>query len=251
MDPKESKYADDGMADAKYAEGKAEGKQDKDEGWKQEMERLGIPLTDEASRFSTGGGGCLAAEASGLPRWTRARRLANVPIEDGHEVKHFECIQSESSCAYCLVKTLSVAIYGKVKQAALVEDRGGGRYVANLAKMCAIKVISKAILQRGELAEDPRAEVATMQELAHAAGDRSGSEFVCHVIEALEDTKYYYVVMPFCNGGELFKQVELNGRLPVQEVRRYMRQVLRGVSSDDLILVYSPLAYFRIEFYSP
>jgi hypothetical protein len=240
MDSKDSKMDDSG---AKYdhdvkEDFRAEEKHS-DEGLtaeqKEEMARLGIPLTDEVSRFSAGAGGDAGAGGIGVghatelaPRWTRARKLDNVPIECGGSVRQFKCIQSESGRSYCLVKTLNKAIYGKIKQAVLVEDKGGGRYVANPAALCAVKVISKEILSRGELAEDPRGEVATMQQLAAATGDLSGRQFICTVVEALEDADYYYVVMPFCDGGELFNKVQLNGTLPQTEVRMYMRQILQG-----------------------
>lgn len=103
----------------------------------------------------------------------------------------------------------------------------------------AIKKLRKRVFQpmieRG-CQENPYSEISLMQAVAD-------NEHVLGCVEALEDDKYLYIVMPYLNGGELFYAIHPSdsgqstyvthaGRaaLPEAQARVYFRQILECVN---------------------
>jgi hypothetical protein len=77
------------------------------------------------------------------------------------------CLFSGSGHVYEFVRTLRKCIYGKVKHAVELRplpDRSGVFTRTNIE--VAIKVMSKAIIERGNLQENPLVEIATQQYLS-------------------------------------------------------------------------------------
>ncbi|CAM9223909.1 unnamed protein product [Sphacelaria rigidula] len=78
---------------------------------------------------------------------------------------------------------------------------------------------------QGRSNEEPLKEVSVMQHLT-----RSGIHpNIISCTEVLHDSSSIYVVMPFCEGGELFDHVTARNRLKEAEARPLFRQVLEGV----------------------
>lgn len=50
-------------------------------------------------------------------------------------------------------------------------------------------------------------------------------------LDVLSDDTELYLVMPFCNGGELFDVLEERKSFPESEARFWMKQILRGVET--------------------
>lgn len=48
------------------------------------------------------------------------------------------------------------------------------------------------------------------------------------MLDLLEDGERLYMVLEYLNGGELFDQVEQRQRVPEDEARRYIWQVVQG-----------------------
>lgn len=73
--------------------------------------------------------------------------------------------------------------------------------------LVAVKELRKAVftpfLQNGG-PENPYKEIAAMQQIAD-------NRHVLGCIEALEDDKYLYIIMPFCDGGDLFDIIHERG----------------------------------------
>ncbi|ETW00835.1 CAMK protein kinase [Aphanomyces invadans] len=136
------------------------------------------------------------------------------------------CLFSGSGHVYEFVRTLRKCIYGKVKHAVQlrVHPNGNGTFVRTNVEV-AIKVMSKAIIEQGNLQENPLVELATQQYLS-----TPGHPHVLTLVECLHDPEFIYAVLPFCRGGELFSLVETGGAMDEDECRHWFGQVLRGVA---------------------
>ncbi|CAK4742938.1 unnamed protein product [Aphanomyces euteiches] len=132
------------------------------------------------------------------------------------------CLFSGSGHVYEFVRTLRKCIYGKVKHAVQLKlhPNGNGTFVRTNVEV-AIKVMSKSIIQRGNLQENPLVELATQQYLSTPGHPN---------IECLHDPEFIYAILPFCRGGELFSLVETGGALDEDECRYWFNQVVRGLS---------------------
>ncbi|KAF0737509.1 hypothetical protein Ae201684P_006522 [Aphanomyces euteiches] len=136
------------------------------------------------------------------------------------------CLFSGSGHVYEFVRTLRKCIYGKVKHAVQLKlhPNGNGTFVRTNVEV-AIKVMSKSIIQHGNLQENPLVELATQQYLS-----TPGHPNVLTLIECLHDPEFIYAILPFCRGGELFSLVETGGALDEDECRYWFNQVVRGLS---------------------
>jgi serine/threonine protein kinase len=56
-----------------------------------------------------------------------------------------------------------------------------------------------------------------------------GSQHVLDIIEIVEDNTSFYVIMPKCNGGELFEFLATETEVPEAECKRIIREVLTAV----------------------
>lgn len=115
----------------------------------------------------------------------------------------------------------------------------------------------QAIIEEGNLQENPLVELAAQQYLSHPGHENvltlvrcerlpfsccksfsdlyaSCSSILCASsqiqIECLHDSDFIYAVLPFCNGGELFSVVESGGAMDERECRHWFTQVLAGLS---------------------
>lgn len=103
---------------------------------------------------------------------------------------------------------------------------------------CAIKEMGwKQIHEaRGQRADDPIQEANAMQYAQHrfqSGGEDANdvSENVTKPLDILSDEICLFIVLPFCNGGELFDRLANNGLFTEGEARLYIRQVLNGIAA--------------------
>lgn len=89
-------------------------------------------------------------------------KVENVRVKG---VGYVACLVSESGRVYELIRTLRNCIYGKVKHGVLLEVENDGVYVRTQLQV-AMKIMSKEIIDRGELMENPMIELAAQQKLA-------------------------------------------------------------------------------------
>ena len=137
-----------------------------------------------------------------------------------------DCLVSlASNAVYGLIRTLRPAIYGKVKLGMTLEQRGAdGSYHMVTDKPVAVKIIRKDKLG-GRSQEDPLKEIAVMQHLSDP-----GHPNVMGLVEVLEDPECIYLVLPFCDGGEICQWFERSRYMLREEVARgFFLQILSGL----------------------
>jgi len=74
--------------------------------------------------------------------------------------------------------------------------------------------------------EDPLKEIAAMQLVK-----QYGHGKVMDILDVMTDDNYLYLFMPYCNGGELFNQLQQSGRFSEPLARYFFKQVINGLSS--------------------
>jgi len=87
-----------------------------------------------------------------------------------------------------------------------------------------IKVRAKKPDKSGERAW--REVMAQLHGMQHQAGE---SAHVLTILEILEDDKCFFVVMPMCEGGELFNFLVTEAEVPESECKRIIREILQAV----------------------
>lgn len=133
---------------------------------------------------------------------------------------------------YFTEKKLRDCIYGVVFMGCRVEISGSEMKRVAGAERVAIKKIEKRKLEekRGrQSAENPMSEIACM----HYLRECGGHPHVLTYIEVAETERDIYLVLPFCNGGELFDVVDAQrqfGGLSLEVVRTIFRQLVQGVA---------------------
>ncbi|GAB5354603.1 hypothetical protein AAMO2058_000133200 [Amorphochlora amoebiformis] len=90
---------------------------------------------------------------------------------------------------------------------------------------CAVKKIAKSRFMKGasrqkKYLEVFRHEIKVMKKMDHPN--------VIHFYEAFEDSKFLYLSMELCSGGELFKHIE-NGKLSEKRAAQILFQLLKGL----------------------
>jgi len=130
-----------------------------------------------------------------------------------------------TNAVYGLIRTLRPAIYGKVKLGMTLEARGpDGSYHMVTDRPVAVKIIRKEKLG-GRSQEDPLKEIAVMQFLSEP-----GHPNVMGLVEVLEDEECIYLVLPFCDGGEICQWFERSRYMLREEVARgFFLQILSGL----------------------
>jgi serine/threonine protein kinase len=190
-----------------------------------------------------GGGGGQGAEAGPppppmvvqperlpAPRLTPAVRRMYEVEDDRGRASPLTCVASlQTRAVYGLIRTVRPAIYGKVKvgvQLELRQDTGAYRVCTD--RPVAVKIIQKAKLG-GALTEDPLKEISIMQHLAEGEGGMHPN--VMGLIEVVEDEEYIYMILPYCDGGELCQWFE-RSRFNLHEdlARRFFVQMLEGTA---------------------
>lgn len=151
-----------------------------------------------------------------------------------------------------LGQRIKESIYGDVYAGAeLISDDSGRNF--RRSEEVAIKVYKKDyVLNPGEnISEDPFGEIATMQRLT--SGPLTTS-YVSTLIAFCEDDRYFYSVMPFYHGYELFDWVERFGKFnSIEHIRVLVQQMVdalhtlrqkgvahRDISLENTMLLFSP-----------
>jgi len=151
-------------------------------------------------------------------------------------------LEHSSDRAYWLQQQIRKAMFGVVWVGQELQRPEAFGLDANIThwettgRMVAIKQASLQLLQQAEQlnsAEHPRREHGAMQHIFLVAGgafespaaamERTG---IILPQDWLADEHYCYLVMPYCNGGELFDRVGNVGRFTEDEAKHWMHQIL-------------------------
>lgn len=133
--------------------------------------------------------------------------------------------------AYWVGRKLKKAIYGCVRSCTVLRVRPGGwagphgnSMFEITPEMAAVKIIDLQLVSelQGRHIEDPLKEVAAMQYLCKNGAQPN----VLPCWDLFKDSKYIYLVMPFCSSGELYGYVERNGRFQEPVAKYWFRQLL-------------------------
>lgn len=156
--------------------------------------------------------------------------------------------------AFWIQRTLRDAIYGKVKYAVVLKRIDPNNVPPNQVvewevtnEACAIKEQSWQQIRRDRhrFAENPLQEVAAMQYLYNYYKNINAMQQNNHLdihriivdshvmmpIDILTDDRFLYCVMPYCNGGELFDRLDQYNKLPEDECRYWLDQILTAVET--------------------
>jgi serine/threonine protein kinase len=105
-----------------------------------------------------------------------------------------------------------------------ISEGGGGVPAADAAyEMVAIKMYDKSKCTSNK-ASGPAVEVAASQLLARHAPAR---HHVLGSVDVLSDERHVYLIMPYCDGGDLLSVLESRGRLVESVARHIFQQILR------------------------
>lgn len=107
-------------------------------------------------------------------------------------------------------KTVGCGGFAKVKLAT---------HVATGEKV-AIKIMEKAAL--GEDLPRVGLEISAMKNLLH--------QHICKLYQVIETEDYYFMVLEYCSGGELFDHIVEKSKLSESESRRFFRQIVSAVA---------------------
>lgn len=136
--------------------------------------------------------------------------------------------------AYWIGRKIKKAIYGCVRSCTVLRVKEGGWAGPHgnslweiTSEMAAVKIIDLNLMEemRGNHVEDPLKEVAAMQFICKNGAQPN----VLPCWDSFKDSKYIYLVMPFCSSGELFSYVERNGRFEEQVAKFWFRQILNAL----------------------
>lgn len=163
--------------------------------------------------------------------------------------------------AYWLQRTLMEAIYGRVCIATVLRRRrrpadGETPHTYEnenepfveweiTRERCAIKeMLWEGIRQRRrELAEDPIEEINAMQFMVNSLLPQEvqvnpetlqNTMRECHVllpIDVIQDERYLYSIMPYCNGGDMFGLLDESTKFNEPQARYWIRQILQGLQT--------------------
>lgn len=182
-------------------------------------------------------------------------------VFDGQQFYKAQCLVLDDR-AYWLQNRVRKAMFGSVWTGHLLQrpmNNGGTGFDDSIThwettgQTVAIKEVSRQMMAQARAcgsAEDPCKEHAAMQYVYEMVGHqerpaqamaRSG---VMMPQDWLQDEHYCYLVMPYCDGGELFDRVGTQGRFSEDEARHWMHQILNcletlhtaGLTHRDLSL---------------
>ena len=111
---------------------------------------------------------------------------------------------------YVLKKTIGKGTFGKVKLAIFKPTN----------QFFAIKILNKEKIKKIMISTKFK-ENKIIEKLNHLN--------IVNVIKIIEDNEYYYIVMEYCNGGELFDYIVKKQRLSVDESSIFFYQIINGV----------------------
>lgn len=111
---------------------------------------------------------------------------------------------------YNLEKTIGCGGFAKVKL---------GTHIVTGEKV-AIKIMEKAAL--GQDLPRAKLEINAMKNLLH--------QNICKLYQVIETEDYYFIIMEYCSGGELFDHIVEKSRLTESEARKFFRQIISAVA---------------------
>eukprot|EP00755_Sulcionema_specki_P033143 Sspe_Gene.20411::Locus_7484_Transcript_1_1_Confidence_1.000_Length_3906::g.20411::m.20411 len=85
----------------------------------------------------------------------------------------------------------------------------------------AIKIYAKQLLSKGQGRSMLEREIATMKTLNHPN--------VLRLLEVLETSKHFYIIVELAEGGELFDHITNQKRFEDETARKYFSQIIAGV----------------------
>lgn len=86
----------------------------------------------------------------------------------------------------------------------------------------AIKVVDKMLLKNSEyLQRNFRREAVVLQKISHPN--------VVKLLEVVETENHYYLVLELATGGELMNHICAVSKLPEEEARKFLRQIVSAV----------------------
>ena len=85
----------------------------------------------------------------------------------------------------------------------------------------ACKIIQKQLLYKGDLLPRFESEIRVQQQLHHPS--------IVEIYDLLSDENFFYVVMEFCQGGELFQYIIDRGRVPEDQSKSFLHQLLESI----------------------
>ena len=94
--------------------------------------------------------------------------------------------------------------------------------------MVAIKMYEKSKCTPGSnatAAVGPAVEIAASQLLARHSGNPA-HHHVLGTVEVVADERFVYLIMPYCDGGDLLSVLESRGRLEESVARHVFKQLL-------------------------
>eukprot|EP00033_Pygsuia_biforma_P005655 GCRY01006246.1.p1 GENE.GCRY01006246.1~~GCRY01006246.1.p1 ORF type:complete len:301 (+),score=60.40 GCRY01006246.1:206-1108(+) len=113
--------------------------------------------------------------------------------------------------SYELKEVVGEGSYGKVKKAVHVFT---GEYVA-------IKILEKERLLQGDEYQRVYREIDILKKLSHPN--------IVQLLDVVDTPKHLYVVMEYCDGGELFDYIVAQGRVNEKQTRIYFRQLISAL----------------------
>jgi len=149
--------------------------------------------------------------------------------ERGLDIERRDVLVLSNGPMYYLLRTLRKAIYGSVIYACKVDATDDPqRVMINRHVKVAIKMMSLQLIAElaGRHAENPMSEVACMNFLRQQGGHRH----VLTYTDLCQTDTHMFLVLPYCNGGELFGIIEEQGKLDAGAAQALFRQMVDGVA---------------------
>eukprot|EP00611_Tribonema_gayanum_P021074 TRINITY_DN3979_c0_g1_i1.p1 TRINITY_DN3979_c0_g1~~TRINITY_DN3979_c0_g1_i1.p1 ORF type:complete len:345 (-),score=131.16 TRINITY_DN3979_c0_g1_i1:918-1952(-) len=140
-----------------------------------------------------------------------------------------------------LIRCLRDCIHGQVVLAAGFTLSGIDRIYEE--RHSVVKVLYRDRIENSAigLLENPYDEIAAMQLIAA----RGGHPSILPITAALRDENTIYLVLPFCNGGDLFDYVNEGGGLTEEQARPLFRQLADGLAflqREDIAILHRDMS---------
>jgi serine/threonine protein kinase len=135
------------------------------------------------------------------------------------------CLATSSAVFAIDASIFKESLYGAVHRGWILQfNPDTGEYSQTTeAFQIAVKKYSKQKMSRYFAADDPLQEFSALQ---HIGNDHIN---VLGQIDCLEDESYYYSVMRYCGGGELYKRIMSEGPMSEDAARPLFLQLLSGL----------------------
>ena len=161
-------------------------------------------------------------------------KFVNVAIHNpasGRHIKSANVLYSPASkLGYYIRRGIQKALFGTVVHAIIVRriiQKNRVEWVITDME-CAIKIIDQSKIScLDDFGENPLKEVAAMQYISNIY--KCDTCEIITPVEVLADCNNLYVILPFCENGELFDRLERKGKFDENESRYWFRQICKGI----------------------